>query len=112
MAGCGIAKPAAERGMASRGALIKWVLDSDPPIWRQVMRDLTTERKATVTAERSRVAIDRWESGVTAASPDTNVFTTLKCSCPTRAADDIRTPSSSLFCIDALLRGRNPDFLQ
>jgi hypothetical protein len=41
-------------------ALIKWLLDSDPAIRWQVMRDLTGEAPAAVAAERSRVATEGW----------------------------------------------------
>jgi hypothetical protein len=41
-------------------AVIRWLLDSDPSIRWQVMRDLTGESDEAVAAERSRVAIDGW----------------------------------------------------
>jgi hypothetical protein len=43
-----------------KGAVIKWLLDSDPSIRWQVMRHLTKERKEIVVAERQRVAIEGW----------------------------------------------------
>ncbi len=46
--------------MASRSAVIKWLLDSDPSIRWQVMRDLTDEPGEAVAAERSRVASEGW----------------------------------------------------
>jgi len=39
---------------------IKWLLDSDPAIRWQVMRDLTDEAPDTIAAERSRVAAEGW----------------------------------------------------
>jgi len=42
--------------MASRRAILKWLLDSDPAIRWQVMRDLTDEPGEAVAAERARVA--------------------------------------------------------
>jgi hypothetical protein len=45
---------------APRPAHIKWLLDSDPSIRWQVMRDLTGEAPAAIAAERSRVAIEGW----------------------------------------------------
>ena len=36
--------------------VMKWLLDSDPAIRWQVMRDLTDQDERVVTAERSRVA--------------------------------------------------------
>src|SRR3990172_912407 len=41
-------------------AVIKWLLDSDPSIRWQVMRDLTNESAEAVAAERSRVATEGW----------------------------------------------------
>ena len=46
--------------MAGRKAVVKWLLDSDPSIRWQVMRDLTDEPEAAVAAERSRVASEGW----------------------------------------------------
>lgn len=45
---------------APRPAHIKWLLDSDPGIRWQVMRDLTNEAPHAVAAERSRVATEGW----------------------------------------------------
>jgi len=39
---------------------IKWLLDSDPAIRWQVMRDLTGEAPNAIAAERSRVATEGW----------------------------------------------------
>ena len=41
-------------------AVIQWLLDSDPSIRWQVMRDLTKEPDEVVAAERSRVASEGW----------------------------------------------------
>jgi hypothetical protein len=43
-----------------RAAVIEWLLDSDPSIRWQVMRDLTDTAAAIVAAERSRVALEGW----------------------------------------------------
>src|SRR6266700_669714 len=45
---------------APRPAHITWLLDSDPAIRWQVMRDLTGETPAAIAAERSRVATEGW----------------------------------------------------
>jgi len=45
---------------APRPAHIKWLLESDPAIRWQVMRDLTGEAPKTIAAERSRVATQGW----------------------------------------------------
>src|SRR5947199_3905748 len=47
-------------GYAPRPAHIKWLLDSDPAIRWQVMRDLTGEAPGAIAAERSRVATEGW----------------------------------------------------
>ena len=41
-------------------SVINWLLDSDPSIRWQVMRDLTNEADAIVARERSRVASEGW----------------------------------------------------
>jgi hypothetical protein len=45
---------------APRPAHLKWLLDSDPAIRWQVMRDLTDEAPNLIAAERSRVASEGW----------------------------------------------------
>src|SRR5450432_3677645 len=45
---------------APRPAHLKWLLDSDPAIRWQVMRDLTGESPDAIAAERSRVATEGW----------------------------------------------------
>src|ERR1700722_15865733 len=48
------------RDYAPRPALLKWLLDSDPAIRWQVMRDLTGESAEAIAAERSRIATEGW----------------------------------------------------
>jgi hypothetical protein len=45
---------------APRPTHLKWLLDSDPAIRWQVMKDLTDEAPETIAAERSRVATEGW----------------------------------------------------
>ena len=45
---------------APRPAQLKWLLDSDPAIRWQVMRDLTGEAESRIAAERSRIASEGW----------------------------------------------------
>src|SRR2546427_12182129 len=40
--------------------VVEWLLDSDPSIRWQVMRDLTKEPAEIVAAERARVATEGW----------------------------------------------------
>jgi hypothetical protein len=40
--------------------VIDWLLDSDPSIRWQVMRDLTHEQADVIAAERSRIATEGW----------------------------------------------------
>jgi hypothetical protein len=46
--------------MTARDAVIEWLLDADPSIRWQVMRDLGGDSPAAVSAERSRVALEGW----------------------------------------------------
>jgi hypothetical protein len=46
--------------MASRQAIIEWLLDADPSIRWQVMRDLTDAPEADIAAERARIAHEGW----------------------------------------------------
>src|ERR671934_1757981 len=46
--------------------IIEWLLDSDPAIRWQAMRDLTDEPAEEAAAERARVATDGWGAGVLA----------------------------------------------
>jgi hypothetical protein len=48
------------RDYAPRPAHLKWLLDSDPAVRWQVMRDLTGETPGVIAAERSRVATEGW----------------------------------------------------
>ena len=45
---------------APRPANLEWLLDSDPSIRWQVMRDLTGDASGAIAAERSRVATEGW----------------------------------------------------
>ena len=45
---------------APRPAHLKWLLDADPSIRWQVMRDLTDSAPGAIAAERSRVATEGW----------------------------------------------------
>src|SRR5437016_11343696 len=52
---------------APRPAHVKWLLDSDPAIRWQVMRDLTGEAPDAIAAERSRIATEGWGAQLLAA---------------------------------------------
>src|SRR5260370_28145742 len=53
-------RPMRRHDYAPRPAHIKWLLDSDPAIRWQVMRDLTGGAPDAIGAERSRVATEGW----------------------------------------------------
>ena len=53
-------KPTRLRDYAPRPAHLRWLLDSDPAIRWQVMRDLTDEGPDVIAAERARVATEGW----------------------------------------------------
>src|SRR5262245_40121227 len=48
------------RSRSSNDPVIDWLLDSDPSIRWQVMRDLTDAPTDVIAAERSRVATTGW----------------------------------------------------
>lgn len=52
--------------LAPRPAHIRWLLDSDPAIRWQVMRDLTDVSADAVAAERTRVATEGWGAQILA----------------------------------------------
>jgi hypothetical protein len=52
--------PMGPQDFAPRPAHLKWLLDSDPAIGWQVMRDLTGEPLGAIAAERSRIATEGW----------------------------------------------------
>jgi hypothetical protein len=62
--------PALENAMASRTAVIKWLLDSDPAIRRQVLRDLVHAPDDVVAAERARVVSEGWGARLLALQAD------------------------------------------
>ena len=51
---------------APRPAHLKWLLDSDPAIRWQVLRDLTDEARSVIEAERFRVATEGWGAALLA----------------------------------------------
>ena len=53
-----IIEPAEGRGAAPNGSVTSWLLDSDPSIRWQVMRDLVGAPEEEVAAERARVATE------------------------------------------------------
>lgn len=50
--------PVEDRGKVPNGSVMEWLLDSDPSIRWQVMRDLVGAPEEQVTAERARVATE------------------------------------------------------
>lgn len=53
-------KPTDAHPRSSKDSVLEWLLDSDPSIRWQVLRDLTDTPAAIVAAERSRVASEGW----------------------------------------------------
>jgi hypothetical protein len=83
--------------------VVEWLLDSDPSIRWQVMRDLTDEPDDVVAAERSRVASEGWGARLLALqAPDGQwghaTYTTW-----------IDTPDGSATCALLLLRDMGLD---
>src|SRR5208283_3373776 len=52
--------PMRRHDYAPRPAHLKWLLDADPAIRWQVMKDFTGEASNAIAAERSRVATEGW----------------------------------------------------
>src|SRR3954463_15145690 len=52
--------PGGARSRSANDPVIRWLLDADPAIRWQVMRDLTDAPAEIVAAERSRVASEGW----------------------------------------------------
>jgi hypothetical protein len=52
--------PPKRQALKPERSVVRWLLDSDPSIRWQVMRDLTGAPAAEVTAERARVATEGW----------------------------------------------------
>lgn len=55
--------------MTDRATVVEWLLDSDPSIRWQVMRDLTDAPAEEVAAERARVAHEGWGARLLALQP-------------------------------------------
>ena len=56
----GMNMPIRQHDYAPRPAELKWLLDSDPSIRWQVMRDLTGGAPEAIAGERSRIATEGW----------------------------------------------------
>ena len=54
--------------------VIDWLLDADPSIRWQVMRDLTREPAEVVAAERARVATEGWGAQLLALQADDGLW--------------------------------------
>jgi len=55
-----VTKTAKRQFPGPKRAVLRWLLDSDPSIRWQVMRDLMDESEEVVAAERSRIASEGW----------------------------------------------------
>jgi hypothetical protein len=55
-----VTKPPERQAPKPKSSVIRWLLDSDPSIRWQVMRDLTDAPAHEVAAERARVATEGW----------------------------------------------------
>ncbi len=59
-------KPMRLQDYAPKPTHLKWLLDSDPAIRWQVMRDLTGETPERIAAERARIATEGWGAQILA----------------------------------------------
>jgi hypothetical protein len=62
------------RDFAPRPAHLKWLLESDPAIRWQVMRDLTDEDPSAIAAQRSRIATEGWGAELLARQSPSGVW--------------------------------------
>lgn len=60
--------------MTEPDGVVKWLLDSDPSIRWQVMRDLTDASANEVAAERARVTTEGWGAQLLAAQPPDGIW--------------------------------------
>jgi hypothetical protein len=60
--------------MSATDSTINWLLDSDPSICWQVMRDLTHEPAESVAAERAKVATEGWGAALLAAQSEAGIW--------------------------------------
>ena len=51
-------------------SVIQWLLDSDPSIRWQAMRDFTDASEQEIAAERARIATDGWGAALLAAQSE------------------------------------------
>lgn len=80
-------------------SVINWLLDSDPAIRWQVMRDLTKESNEAVAAERAKVATQGWGAKILAAQSEDGTW-----------AGDTRFPEWPTLRTLLLLRDMGLDF--
>lgn len=62
--------------MRGRGSIVRWLLDGDPAVRWQTMRDLTGAPAAEVVAERARVATEGWGAAALALQQPNGQFGT------------------------------------
>jgi hypothetical protein len=60
--------------MSTPDSVLNWLLDSDPSIRWQVMRDLTHESEQQVKAEQAKVATDGWGAALLAAQRENGTW--------------------------------------
>lgn len=58
----------------TKDSVVAWLLDSDPAIRWQVMRDLTHEPADRVVAERAKVATEGWGAAILAAQSESGTW--------------------------------------
>lgn len=84
--------------------VVEWLMDSDPAIRWQVMRDLTKEPDDVVAAERAKVAIEGWGAGLLGLQEASGGW--LSVDPPTRW---LETPDGSAVYALSLLRAMGLD---
>jgi hypothetical protein len=78
---------------APRPVHLRWLLDSDPAIRWQVLRDLTGDAPDAVAAERARVAVEGWGAQLLAAQSPSGKWG----GCPPEWRSDMRREDRALL---------------
>lgn len=83
-------------------AVLDWLLDSDPSIRWQVLRDLTDADDQTVAAERARIADEGWGARLLALQGDTGDWGGETYSAPVSRNPDVQPWTSTAFTLQLL----------
>ncbi len=92
----------APQDYAPRPGHLKWLLDSDPAIRWQVMRDLTGEAPSAIAAERSRIPTEGWGAQLLALQSPAGDWGRPKPGFPAQLSEDDRGLLITLYTLVVL----------